>query len=490
MDSLIRNKGWLGGLSGALVALSLPGFSAWPIGFVALVPLFYALEKKRSILGGFLFGLALFAIDLRWILTLTRFSAWVVPGFILLIAYLSLYSVAFSLLVRWRRRPAPDGCFVLSVVAWFTLLEIARSLGPLGMGFSALHLSLYRTPWLIQSAAFLGPWSITAMLVAANGFFYLALTRRSLRYAVVGLAAIGALALFALLPVPTEDDVPVRVSVVSSTVLQEVKLDSRNLSSLSDRYIALGQQAATEHPDLIVYPESILPAYILHSESLLERFRQLARDGGTHVLFGTGDVREREIFNAVALLSPDGDVAGVYDMMRPVPFGEYVPGRRIWESIGLGPLADSFLPVDLSRGTEPVLLDGIGTPICFESTFSSSSRAFALRGADLLVTVTNDAWFAGSSELVAHFAASIFRAVETRRWLIQSANGGISGIVDPRGAIHTSTREEGVVTGTVLRREASSWYTRWGDLPLLVILGIFALLGVTGCGRRTMRTGE
>ena len=91
----------------------------------------------------------------------------------------------------------------------------------------------------------------------------------------------------------------------------------------------------------------------------------------------------------------------------------------------------SLLPMDLTPGTAIRALDGIGTPICFESTFAAGSRDLVRRGATLLVTVTNDAWFVGSSELPTHFAFGVFRAVENRRWFVQAANGGISGIVAP-----------------------------------------------------------
>jgi apolipoprotein N-acyltransferase len=155
----------------------------------------------------------------------------------------------------------------------------------------------------------------------------------------------------------------------------------------------------------------------------------------------------------------------------PVPFGEYIPGRRIWEAIGLKHLADSFLPQDLSRGDRYSPVDGIGTPICFESTLPAPSRRFTRNGASPLVTVTNDAWFSGSSELEAHFAAAVFRAVENRRFILQASNGGISGIIDPWGKIIGSTQEEGVLIGSGVRSSRPSPYTVWGDIPFLALAG-------------------
>jgi len=162
-------------------------------------------------------------------------------------------------------------------------------------------------------------------------------------------------------------------------------------------------------------------------------------------------------------------------MVNPVPFGEYIPGRRLLAKIGLGSFAASFLPQDLARGEGLIPIGGIGTPICFESTFPMPTRALAARGATLLVTVTNDAWFVGSSELRAHFAAAVFRAVETRRFLIQAANGGISGVIDPRGRILKEVIGDGILLADVVRQQNQSLYTRWGNWPLCAVFSISGL---------------
>jgi len=472
MSRLEGRKASLAVLSGVLTALAMPGFGASPLVFVSLVPLFFALEGRRRFLYGLLFGASFFALDLRWILTLRRFSPLVIPGFALLVGFSALFCGAFALLlVRGRSRAMP-GILLLGAPAAFTLVEFARARGPLGSGFSALYQSLYRVPALIQVASVLGPWAITALILVANVAIYLSFRTRRARYAIAGVAAVALLAAFALAPVAPDEGSPVHVAAVSSNVQQEIKLDARNLTALADRYESLGRTAIAEEVDLVVFPESILPAYILSDEALLLRLSDLATTGGTRVLFGTGEYRDRRIYNTVALLSPAGDLRGTYSMVRPVPFGEYIPGRRLWEAIGLGSLIDSFLPVDLTPGDAFRPLDGIGTPICFESTFPGPARAFVRERARILAVVTNDAWFVGSSELAAHFATAVFRAVETRRYVIQAANGGVSGIIDPRGRVLAATTDEGIVRGTAFERTDQSLYARWGDLPLLLLLGI------------------
>ena len=458
-------------VAGIGLALSMPGFPFGPVVFVALVPLFFGLGGRRSFWRGYLAGAVFFGLDLRWGLTLTRFSPLAVPGMILLVAYLALYFGLFSWGTEFvRRRLGESWAFLAFGPLLFTGLEILRAHGPLGSCFSDLYLGLYRFPSLIQGASIVGPWGITAAIVFVNGAVYLGMKRRKAVYLAAAAGMIGLMAAGLLLPTPT--GTPIKAAVVASTVPQEEKRDDRNLLPLLEKYVSLGQRAAAGHPGLIVYPESILPGYILQDEALLERFSSLAKQGGCSVLLGTGDLRAGRIYNSVALISPDGEVSGVYDMVHPVPFGEYIPGRRFLERIGLGRLAASFLPVDLTPGEGFIPLGKIGTPICFESTFPAPARGFVRNGADLLVTVTNDAWFSGSSELLDHFAFAVFRAVENRRWVIQAANGGISGAIDPRGRIVEHTRDELVFAVNAERESGRSPYTVAGERPFYACFGL------------------
>ncbi len=492
MNWIRRKETWLALGGGGLLALSMPGFGAWPLVFVALIPWLLALERGRGFVHGFLFGVAFFAIDVRWVLALVRFNPLVAPGYVLLAAYLALPFGLLGWLMTWRTQRAGRWIWILLAPSLIVLAEYVRTLGPLGTGFSMVYQALYRVPWLIQSAAVVGSWSITAFAVAINVAWYLAWRERRLRYVFAGLGLLLVQGAFWLVPAePAGDASALGVAVVSSNVDQEVKLDARNLSVLTERFLALGAEAIAGDPDLVVFPESFLPVYILNLDDLFSRLSDLARAGGACLLFGTGVYRDGEIFNSTVLVDPEGRVVGTYDMVRPVPFGEYIPGRGLLKAIGLGPWARALLPLDLSRGTGYEPLDGIGTPICFESTFPTASRRLTQAGAALLVTVTNDAWFAGSSELRAHFATAVFRAVENRRSIVQAANGGISGIVDPRGRILSETSEETVTRRDVRLSTARSAYTRWGDAPFVVVMGCMAAgLLALRASRRGKGNGE
>lgn len=461
-------------LSGIALALAMPGLGFGPLVFIALVPLFIALEGRGGFKMGLITGLSFFALDLRWLLTLLRFSPLIVPGYLLLIAYLALYIAAFGFLINRPYFKRRSWALLIFAPASYTLLEILKSFGPLGIGFSSLYQALYRFPFLIQVVSFIGPWGLTTAIVFINVAVYLALRRRPF-FIVGAVATVGFLSACFLVPLP-QDKSPLDVAVVSSNVPQEVKLDSRNLYSILQTYIELGERAASTHPDLIVFPESILPTYILHQEEILSHLADLAQRAGTHVLFGTGDVQNQQVYNSVALLSPNGSIAGRYNMVHPVPFGEIIPARKFLEMLGFAPLIASFLPQEITPGDQFAPIEGLGTPICFESTFPTPARILVREGASLLVTVTNDAWFARSSALTAHFASTVFRAVETGRYAIQAANGGVSGIIDPRGRILKQITGEGVLTATVFRRTTYTPYTKWGNIPLYTVFGIGGIL--------------
>ena len=478
-----KKKALLGIAAGAGMALAMPGFPFGPLVFIALIPLLFALEEGSGFLASYLAGVTFFLINLRWLYTLARFDLLAIPGMILLCLYLGLYFGLFGMIIGLiRRKWNTDRSLLIIVPVLFTLFEILRNVGPLALGFSSLYQSLYRLFPLIQLAAYLGPWSITVVIAFVNVALYLAIRRRRLKYAILAVGAVAALFLISLLPV-ADDGESLKVAIVSSQVSQEEKLDDRNLFLLLNHYSTLGQNAATHDPDLIIFPESILPGYILRDDRLLPQFTTLARQADVEILLGTGDYNHGKIYNSIAAITPQGDVVGTYDMVHLVPFGEVIPGRSMLEKIGLTGFVDSFLPQEVTPGNSYTPLMGVGTPICFESTFSAPSRAFVRNGASLLAIVTNDAWFPGSSELPAHFACAVFRAVETRRYLLQAANGGISGVIDARGRI-IREQEEGIVTAEVTRLTSESFYTRYGDLPLYLLFAVAVLItGVIELGR-------
>ena len=441
--------------AGVSMALVMPGFPIGFLSFMALIPFLFSLENG-SFFSFALTGFSFFLLNLRWLLTLASFNKLAILGSIILFLYLSVYFGLLGIVMRAiKNRWQSDGFILVTFPVFFTLFEVLRNIGPYSLGFSSLYQSLYLYPQLIQVAAYLGPWSITALIALVNVCLYLAIARGKAAYGIGALVVILAMYVVWFLPVD-DDGQRVEAAIISSQVSQEYKLDERNLDTLMQKYTALGAEAAILEPDLIVFPESIVPGYILQRKSLFQAFSDLAKDSDALVIFGTGDHVSGRIYNSVAAISSDGKLIGTYNMVHLVPFGEVIPGRSLLEKLGFGGFMDLLLPVEVTAGKHYQPLLEIGSPICFESTLPAASRSFASNGSSLLAIVTNDAWFAGSSELDAHFACAVFRAVESRRYVLQAANGGISGAIDLRGRIIKSQEGEGVLTATVTKIEALS----------------------------------
>ena len=270
------------------------------------------------------------------------------------------------------------------------------------------------------------------------------------------------------------------MTLVQPGFSQEEKLDRENLPQLLLRYRELlsGIQGPV---DLVVVPENALPAFLLEESQYLAPFRETARRLSCDLLVGTGVRREEGVFNSVLLIRPSGEVAGAYDKVRLVPFGEYLPARGLWRALGLGPLLARLLPYDLVPGAGPQPLGPYGIMICFESQFPSLARGLAAKGAPVLIVPTNDAWFGRSRFLREHFAMGALRAAECGRALLQAAQTGVTGGFDGRGR-SLGTLPPGDEGTLVPLCQGRTPFVRWGDAPALLLAGVLA--GVGGAFRR------
>jgi apolipoprotein N-acyltransferase len=171
-------------------------------------------------------------------------------------------------------------------------------------------------------------------------------------------------------------------------------------------------------------------------------------------------------YNSAFLVRPDGTTGGVYRKMHLVPFGEYVPVKNLL--FFAAPLVQAVS--DFSAGSEAALLPVgthlVSTAICYEVVYPDLVRQFVSAGSELLTTITNDAWFGATSAPYQHFEQASMRAIEEGRYLVRSANTGISGIVDPYGRVieRTSIFERAAVVGEARFLKTSTLYARTGDL--------------------------
>ncbi len=477
--------------SSLLLALSMPGPNWGWLAWVALIPFFGVLDgrsPKQAFLIGWFAGVVYFGALLYWLYTLGDWaSVFILLGYFVLIGYLALYWGVFGALYSFLNRRLPSWMVIIAVPALWASLEFIRSLTRFGFPWGQVADALYQQLPFVQLSSITGSWGVSFLVVLTSYLLYLGIKHHQWRYPLMALALVGLVFSWGWLALerPLHRGREVYISLIQPNIPQRIRSDPSRLHEFVAIHRQLLNEAGqqSEANDLVILPESILPAFVIQEPSVREVFTEWAKANQMALLLGTYTYESQKIYNSVAFLSPQGEVVDTYSKVQLVPFStEYFPGIRLLDRLGFF----SWIPIGrlgaLTPGTgfEPLQteLGTIATPICFESIFPQISRAFVQRGAELIVTITNDAWFKNSWALPQHFAKGVFRAVENGRYFVQAANTGISGIIDPQGRIllRTKIEERATLQGVVQLRDGQTLYTRWGDgfvyLSLVYLSGV------------------
>lgn len=412
----------------------------------------------------------------------------------LLVAYLALFPALFGAVVRTLAHHRGSAvALAASPFVW-----IASEYGRLALfgGFPWVLLGYSQVSVLpvAQLASVTGVFGLSGVLTAAAAALAWGTLDRSRRRwwpAIVVAAGVGALAAWGSWRVREgallEDGRPLTVGIVQANVPQDEKWDPLYADEIFDRYLRLTRHVIDRGARLVLWPESATPfSFAQSAEGMI--VRQLARDAGVSILLGS-DLYEpgppTRLYNAAFLIQPDGDVGGVYRKVRLVPFGEYVPFQSVL--FFAAPLVQAVSDFAPGEAVNPLPLDGgqISTAICYEVVYPGLIREGVLNGSALLTTITNDAWFGRSSAAWQHFAMASMRAIEQGRFLVRSANTGISGVVDPYGRVRAQSDlfVEYTHVEDVRLLEGTTVYGRTGDLVVWLSLGITAAALVWRRGR-------
>jgi apolipoprotein N-acyltransferase len=273
----------------------------------------------------------------------------------------------------------------------------------------------------------------------------------------------------------TREGEHLRVGLIQGNVEQGQKWEPARAPAIFQDYLRMTRQAIREGAEFVLWPESATPFLFEEDRAAADVVRSLAKQARVTILLGSDQIDWRvdgvrrvpdKYYNSAFLVRADGTTAGSYRKMHLVPFGEYVPLKELL--FFAGPLVEAVGP--FSAGTDPVLLPVNGHPIsvaiCYEVVYPDLIRQFVSRGSELLTTITNDAWFGTTSAPYQHFAQAAMRAIEEGRYLVRSANTGISGIVDPYGRVvqQTDIFQPAVLVGEARLLRTSTFYTRHGDI--------------------------
>jgi apolipoprotein N-acyltransferase len=379
----------------------------------------------------------------------------------------------------------------LVIAGIWVSLEYVRAVFITGFPWCLLGYSQFNHPLLIQIADITGVYGISFLIAAINALIYILFFKGPGTFGRKGLilesSIVAALFLISLVygshclskaDINDKGAKTMNVSIIQGNIDQSVKWDTAFTKESLDKYLSLTRLAARSKPGLIVWPETAAPFFFQDNTESSQDVLKAAKESGAWLIFGSPAYEREDIlfvryYNRAYLASPEGAVKGYYDKVHLVTFVEYIPLSK-------------FLPFfhrlvtaagDFSSGTQSGLLKTTeataGALICYEAIFPELSRKEVMGGANILVVLSNDAWFGVTSAPYQLMTMSALRAVENRRPLVRATNTGFSGFVDPWGRI---AYEGGLFTTEVLNRKVQSdcrdltFYSKYGDIFMYVIL--------------------
>jgi apolipoprotein N-acyltransferase len=478
-------------VAAGLLVLAFPPFRWGWLVIPAVAVLLWELRRgRRPLITGALFGLSFYAGLIWWIGKLGLIA--VIPLVVVFAAYLAVYG---WLLGKARGWPATQW-WVAAVGGW-ALMEAARVRFPLGgfeWGLTGYTISPY--PWVRAAAQWIGTsgWGIVLVAVAAG--IVLSFEERRLRPLLVGsVAGLAVLTLAGAFWPPYPDGPSVRVAIVQGSTPCPLTHCFNERRVTYEMHLALTRSIAAGSADLVVWPEGSSGSFdadpVLNPEVAQAMGAEARRIGAYLLAGGDRPISDQRWINANVLFSPDGSVIGEYRKRHPVPFGEYIPARHLFEWI---PVLDQ-VPRDMIRGEGPLVFDlpigRIGTVISFEAAFARYGRDEAQNGAQLLVVASNEGSYEFTPVSDQFIGMTRMRAAELGLDVVHAAVTGKSTFITSAGEIGETADflKETVITATLtLRDQPSTFYVRCGEWMQLISGLAIATLVVRR--RQTALTGR
>jgi apolipoprotein N-acyltransferase len=401
----------------------------------------------------------------------------------LLIAYLSLFPAIFAMVVSRLSAALGPRSLLIAPCAWVAT-ELGRTYLLTGFPWVLLGYSQTTVLPVAQFASVFGVYGLSGLIASVSAALaYAAVGRRSaarrlgasafvayrpLLLTIAVTVAIGAWGATRIRSGTLTSGERVTVGLVQGNVDQADKWDRTRAAEIFREYLDMTRRAIGEGAQVVLWPESSTPFFFEEDAPGAEQVRAIARETKVPILVGSDQVDRAasppKYYNSAFLVRPDGTPGGVYRKMHLVPFGEYVPLKQLL--FFAAPLVEAVS--DFSAGEASVLLPIRGhlmsTAICYEIVYPDLVRQSA-SSSELITTITNDAWFGRTSAPYQHFQQASMRAIENGRYLVRSANTGISGIVDPYGRVlaHTDIFQQAVVVGDARFVRERTVYSVIGD---------------------------
>ena len=491
----------------ALTALTLifpkVGFLEW----ITLVPLFlgafiYCADSQKGLLrtyfAGFLTVFVYYFIIYHWFLSLYPLDfagldnassvVVVAAGWIGLSVFQAVPGgLIFLIFKLLERRGIFERVPILRPIAFSALwivFEWSSTLGWTGVPWGRLCIGQSEYLPVLQSASLLGPYFVSFLILIVNGLLaYAILNYRTKRNAII-CASLAVIILLSnillgvgLMNKKDHDRTTVKVAAIQGNV--DMDAQGTALKELMRVYGEMTREAAEAGAEIVVWPESIFP-YRMNRYAVLKDFVcEVAVDCKVTLIVGAlYDGGDGKSYNTLYMVTPEGQIsANLYHKRHLVPFGEYVPMRKLIMTL-IPPLAElSALDDDLTPGTETALFETkwgkLGGLICFDSIYEELTRASARDGANLMLLPSNDSWwFSTSVETYQNETQAMLRAIESGRYIIRSADTGISSIIAPDGSVAAELPPlvEGVSISTVYPVTSRTLYSYIGNTFVYLLI--------------------
>ena len=474
-------------VAGLLIAASVPPWGFWPCSFIGIAILDISIAnknaRKRFVLG-FLVGLAWLLPSTFWMIDLTP-PGWIAASLI----HSSFLAIGIALVPPRKGRQ-------LALVGIMTLVELARWRFPFGgVPLASIPIGQASGP-IAPLSKVAGPLLIVTAVTSAGCLMSTIIKTpkkavKVLTKALIITVGLGTLTAFA----PNGHEVEnINIAVVQGGGPQRTRATPTGAAIVFANQVSATNNVETP-VDLVVWPENVVnpdpdlpeaeknPSR-LYADDARSTLKNLSKSLDTVISAGWFHKDPEDTtsnLNYVEVLEPEGQVSGRFEKVRTVPFGEFVPLRGLVERFA----KDSLPARDVRPGTEPAVINSslgkLGVVISWEVFFEERAREAAKHEAGIIINPTNGASYWLTQVQSQQVASSQLRAIETGRWLLQSAPTGFSAIIDPSGKVihRTGISEQAVLRADVGIRTGNTWYTEIGIWPMLVIS--FMLFGL---GRR------
>ena len=415
--------------------------------------LYNSKSVKEAFNIGWIFGFGYFLSGLHWIakaLSANNSSLqWLVPiAAIIIAAVIAIYIGLLGIILFKLNRKKIPWIYVLQFNAIWTLIEILKS--KLFTGFPLLELGYILSPniYLIQSASIFGIYGLSFLVLCiANIPFLLFLLITSQYYRPTAILAVTFSILTIINYTYGKNRInkaeifykPTTIRIIQPSVPQSLLWNRKLRDVHLENIIKLNASKELESGSVIVLPESAIPGYSIEDRDTTNVIKSIIPDRG-YIIVGGVKRYKNKVWNSLFVINKDGNILNSYDKFHLVPFGEYLPFRKFFPSIPK--LTQGTLDFITGEKNNIFINDTfpiIRPLICYESFFSNEIIAKSKRP-ELLINITNDAWYGDSAGAYQNADIARMRSVEYGIPMIRAANTGISFTSDGCGRILHSLR--------------------------------------------------